>query len=94
MGKQTVSRKATRRRTMAGEPAANRQADSRETNGRAVQVRKASAAVIALTTRFTLFALGGCQSNQPKEANFSNASDMAKLATFECAYRNVALKFS
>lgn len=33
MGKQTVSRKATRRRTMAGEPAANRQADSRETNG-------------------------------------------------------------
>ena len=35
--------------------------------------------------------LGGCQTEQPKkEADFSNARDIAKLATFECTYHNVA----
>lgn len=37
-----------------------------------------------------LFVLGGCQVGQSKEADFSNAGEVAKLATFECTYHSVA----
>ena len=46
---------------------------------------------IALTVCLATGLLGGCQTEQPKkEADFSNARDIAKLATFECTYHNVA----
>lgn len=48
---------------------------------------RAIAAIIILGC--LAFALNGCQGQQ-KDADFSNASEVAKLATFECTYHNVA----
>ena len=48
-------------------------------------------AAIAFVVCLAIGLLGGCQAEQPKkEADFSNARDIAKLATFECTYHNVA----
>ncbi len=48
-------------------------------------------AAITLAACLAIGLLGGCRAEQPKkEADFSNARDIAKLATFECTYHNVA----
>ena len=38
----------------------------------------------------TVLALAGCQSKQKKDADFSNVSYVAELATMKCYYHNVA----
>lgn len=48
---------------------------------------RAIAAIILLGC--LAFSLNGCQGQQ-KDADFSNAGEVAKLATFECTYHNVA----
>lgn len=46
-------------------------------------------AVVAVFLGCLLFGLSGCQPEQAKTADFSNAQEVAKLATFECTYHNV-----
>lgn len=38
----------------------------------------------------SLFSFTGCQMEESKEPDFSNAQEVANLATFECTYHNVA----
>lgn len=54
--------------------------------------RRASTAIyLALAaTCLALATLCACAANEPKEPDFSNAQNIAKLATFECTYHNVA----
>ncbi len=47
--------------------------------------RGTRAAAIALSACLALATLGGCQAEQPKEADFSSARDIAKLETYERA---------
>ncbi len=52
-------------------------------------MKKTSAIAVIAILGCLAFSLSGCQWQQ-KEADFSNANEVAKLATFECTYHNVA----
>lgn len=52
--------------------------------------RHTPAFLMLVTACLALAMLCACAANEPKEPDFSNAQSVAKLATFECTYHNVA----
>lgn len=72
-------------------PARARNTPSAEQRTLAVSHNTPSAVCLALAAVcLALAMLCGCTADEPKEPDFSNAQNIAKLATFECTYHNVA----
>ncbi len=62
----------------------------KQSSRKATLMNRIFAVVASIVLGCSLFSLGGCQTDQSKEADFSNAGEVAKLATFECTYHSVA----